>query len=49
MQVRAKQGRDPQPSAAMIDSQSVHVSPIRGPEKALIGEKNLGSQTTPAD
>ena len=33
MQVRVKQGREPQPSAAIIDSQSVHVSPIRGPEK----------------
>jgi len=49
MQVRVKQGRDAQPSAAIIDSQSVRVSPIRGPEKGYdVGEKNLGAQTTRA-
>jgi putative transposase len=40
MQVRVQQGRDPEPSAAIIDSQSVHVSPIRGPEKGYdMGKK----------
>lgn len=31
MQVRVRQGRDPEPSAAVIDSQTVRVTPIRGP------------------
>src|SRR5438034_4813842 len=33
MQVRRKQGRDQEPSAAVIDSQSIKTSAVRGPEK----------------
>ena len=46
MAVRKKQGRDPEPSAAVIDSQSIKTSAVRGPEKGYdAGKKNLGSQT----
>lgn len=46
MQVRVKQGRDPEPSAAVIDSQSIKTSAVRGPEKGYdMGKKNLGPQT----
>jgi transposase len=44
--VRQKQGREPEPSAAVIDSQSVNTSAVRGPEKGYdAGKKNLGPQT----
>jgi transposase len=44
--VRQKQGREPEPSAAVIDSQSVKTSAVRGPEKGYdAGKKNLGPQT----
>ncbi|MGH2639871.1 MAG: IS5 family transposase [Rhabdochlamydiaceae bacterium] len=33
MQVRRKQGREPEPSAAVIESQSIKTSAVRGPEK----------------
>src|SRR3989441_10249330 len=47
--VRQKQGRDPEPSAAVIDSQSIKTSAVRGPEKGYdAGKKNLGTQTTRA-
>src|ERR1700730_14125742 len=32
-QVRVKMGRDPEPSAAVIDSQSIKTSPVRGIER----------------
>ena len=49
MEVRTKQGRDAQPSAAIIDSQSIKTSAVRGPEKGYdAGKKNLGAQTAPA-
>jgi transposase len=49
MEVRIKQGRDPEPSAAIIDSQSIKTSAVRGPEKGYdAGKKNLGTQETPA-
>jgi transposase len=35
MQVRRKQGRDEEPSAAIIDSQSIKTSAVRGPEKGF--------------
>lgn len=41
MQVRVKQGRDAQPSAAIIDSQSVRVSPIGGFEKGYDAGKQI--------
>jgi len=49
MQVRQKEGRNAQPSAAIIDSHSIKTSAVRGPEKGDdAGEKNLGTQTAPA-
>ena len=49
MQVRKIQGRDPEPSAAIIDSQSIKTSAVRGPEKGYdAGKKNLGAQAPPA-
>jgi len=46
MEVRTKQGRHPEPSAAIIDSQSIKTSAVRGPEKGYdAGKKNLGPQT----
>src|SRR6266849_4709459 len=48
-QLRHKQGRDPEPSAAVIDSQSIKTSAVRGPEKGFdMGKKNLGTQATRA-
>jgi transposase len=45
-QVRTQMGRDPEPSAAIIDSQSIKTSPVRGIERGFDGgKKNLGSQT----
>jgi transposase len=44
-QARQKQGRDPEPSAAIIDSQSIKTSAVRGPEKGYdAGKKNLGTK-----
>ncbi len=46
MQVRKKQGREAEPSAAIIDSQSIKTSAVRGPEKGYdAGKKNLGQET----
>src|SRR5258706_4632911 len=46
MRMRQQQGRDEEPSAAIIDSQSIKTSAVRGPEKGYdMGKKNLGSQT----
>ena len=45
MQMRLKQGRDAQPSAGVIDSQSIKTSAVRGPEKgARYGEKSVMPQ-----
>ncbi len=45
MQMRVKEGREAQPSAAVIDSQSIKTSAVRGPEKGYdAGKKNLGTQ-----
>src|SRR5712691_8826264 len=45
-QVRIKGGRSPEPSAAIIDSQSIKTSPVRGTDRGFdAGKKNLGSQT----
>ena len=44
-QVRTHMGRDPEPSAAIIDSQSIKTSPVRGSERGFDGgKKNLGPQ-----
>src|SRR5262245_9644906 len=46
MQIRQQQGRDEEPSAAIIDSQSIKTSAVRGPEKGYDpGKKSLGTQT----
>src|SRR5712691_1616699 len=43
MQVRRKQDRDQEPSAAIIDSQSIKTSAVRGPEKGYdMGKKIWG-------
>jgi transposase len=48
MQMRTKEGRDAQPSAGVIDSQSIKTSAVRGSEKGFdMGKKNLGAQETP--
>jgi transposase len=38
-QVRAQMGRDEEPSAAIIDSQSIKTSPVRGTERGYDGGK----------
>jgi transposase len=46
-QVRHKEGREEEPSAAVIDSQSIKTSAVRGPEKGFdMGKKNLGPKKT---
>jgi transposase len=48
-EVRTQMGRDEEPSAAIIDSQSIKTSPVRGSERGFdAGKKNLGSQATSA-
>lgn len=43
MQMRVRQGRDPEPSAAIIDSQSIKTSAVGGPEKGSdMGKKLRG-------
>ncbi len=45
-QVRRQQGREAEPSAAVIDSQSIKTSAVRGPQKGFdMGKKNLETQT----
>jgi transposase len=47
-QVRAKMGREEEPSAAIIDSQSIKTSPVRGRERGFdAGKKNLRSEAAP--
>jgi len=49
IEVRRQQGREPEPSAAIIDSQSIKTSAVRGPEKGYdAGKKNLGPQAARA-
>ena len=46
-EVRTQMGREPEPSAAIIDSQSIKTSPVRGSERGFDGwKKNLGAQAT---
>jgi transposase len=46
-QVRQKMGRDPEPSAAVIDSQSIKTAPVRGSERGYdAGKKNLWAQAS---
>src|SRR5260370_19610210 len=45
--MRHKQGRAASPSAAVIESQSLKTSAVRGPEKGIdMGKKHLGTQKT---
>ena len=39
-QVRVRMGRDPEPSAAVLDSQSVKTSPVRGDERGYDAAKS---------
>lgn len=49
MRLRVQEGRDAQPSAAIIDSQSIKTGAVRGPEKGVdMGKKNPRAQTAPA-
>jgi putative transposase len=49
MRMRTKQGREEEPSAAIIDSQSIKTSAVRGPEKGYeMEKKNMGPQTSRA-
>ncbi len=41
MQIRTKEGRDAQPSAGVIDSQSIKTSAVRGPEKGYDAGKKI--------
>src|SRR5229473_256577 len=44
-EVRTQMGRDPEPSAALIESQSIKTSPVRGSQRGFDGgKKNLGPQ-----
>ena len=44
-QVRIQMGREEEPSAAIIDSQSIKTSPVRSVERGYdAGKKNLRSQ-----
>lgn len=47
--VRTQMGRDPEPSAAILDSQSIKTAPVRGCERGFDrGKKHLGTQTASA-
>lgn len=47
-QVRVQMGREEEPSAAIIDSQSIKTSPVRGTERGYdAGKKNQRTQATP--
>lgn len=47
--VRVQMGREEEPSAAIIDSQSIKTSPVRGRERGFDGgKKNLRPQAAPA-
>jgi len=43
--VREKVGREPEPSAAIVDSQSIKTSSVRGDARGYDGGKKLGWQT----
>ena len=46
-EVRRASDREEEPSAAIIDSQSIKSSAVRGSERGFdAGKKNLGSQTS---
>lgn len=45
MRMRTKQGREEEPSAAIIDSQSITTSAVRGPEKSFDMGKKIWGRT----
>jgi transposase len=48
-QARREMGREAEPSAAIIDSQSIKTSPVRGSERGFDGgKKSMGSQARSA-
>jgi putative transposase len=44
-EVRTQMGRDPEPSAAIIDSQSITTSPVRGSERGFDAGKTIWGRT----
>jgi putative transposase len=46
-EVREREGREPEPSATVIDSQSLKTSAVRGPEKGDDAGKNIWGRTRP--
>jgi len=48
LQMRTKEGRDAEPSAGVIDSQSIKTSAVRGPEKGYDAGKKIWGQETHA-
>jgi transposase len=49
LQMRTRQGRNPEPSAAVIDSQSIKTSPVRGEDEGVRpGKKSVGA-ISPSD
>ena len=45
-EVRTQMGRDPEPSAALIESQSIKTSPVRGSQRGFDGgKKHLGEHS----
>jgi putative transposase len=48
-QVRTQMGRDPEPSAAIIDSQSIKTSPVRGSERGFDGGKKTVEAEVPTE
>ena len=48
-ELRVAVGREPEPSAAVLDSQSIKTSPVRGDARGYDGgKKNLGQKTASA-
>jgi putative transposase len=48
-QLRVQMGRDPEPSAAIIDSQSIKTSSVRGDERGYDGGKKIAERKTSLD
>jgi transposase len=47
-ELRVAVGKEPEPSAAVLDSQSIKTSPVRGDARGYDGgKKNLGQKTAP--
>ena len=47
-ELRVAVGKEPEPNAAVLDSQSIKTSPVRGDARGYDGgKKNLGQKTAP--